>query len=120
MVSCTMSPPERFSQTMSIPREIPSEYSSLKGIPLAAIYKRLLVLNYFSHNILSSWRLFSFHQTSKQEDIGTFYVNPLHDSISRLIISPTHVEGLMGSVLTRTMNSSSHGPSVTINRIEKE
>ena len=74
--------------------------------------------NYFSHNILLSWRLFSFYQMSKKEVIGTFYVTFLHDSISLLIISQTHVKRLMRSVLTRTTNSSSHGPLVTINRTE--
>lgn len=113
-----MSPPERFSNVMSVPRQIPSEYTSLTGISPNAIYGRLLVLNQFSQNVLSSWRLFSSY--NYMEGMDVFYVNPLLTNTTRILISSTLVGGLMGGVLSKTANTSSHGPSVTIHRIEKE
>ena len=103
---------------MSIPHQIPTEYTSLSDISLHAIFGRLLVLNHFSQRVLLSWRLFNC--SNHGDDMGVFYINPLLTSTTRMLISPTHVEELMSSLLSKTMNSNSHGPSVTIHRIEKE
>lgn len=61
---------------------------------------------------MSSWRLFSC-PTPRTD-------NPLNDGIIRMLIDPGPVEGLIGNVLRKTMNSSSHGPTVIIQRIERE
>jgi alpha-tubulin suppressor-like RCC1 family protein len=120
-LSCTMSPPTRFTNVMSVPSGVPTDYTNLKGISPVAIYGRLQILNHISQTLLSSWRLFDsnhFHQ-NKQE-IGAFYFNPLSTSLTRMLFSHNHVNMLMDTILSKTMNSSSHGPTVTIHRIHKE
>lgn len=65
---------------------------------------------------MSSWRLFSSLSLTAAQD----NVNPLDNSITRMMIDPGPVEGLIGTVLRKTMRSGSHGPGVVIHRIQKE
>ena len=119
VVCCTATPPDHTHKGMSIPTSVPTDYTVLQGISCEAIFGRLQILNHFSSCILSSWRLFNYH-SSLHDESSVFHINPLSDGRVRSLISPSLVEGLMGSVLSRTMNTKSHGPSVIVHRIHKE
>lgn len=105
---------------MSVPTHIPTIYTSLTGIHINAIYKRVQVLDMFSQNIMSSWQLFNCTSSGSSLKEDVFHYNPLLTSISRMLISPEQVEIMMNDVLKRTMNKSSHGPTVVIQRIERK
>ena len=55
-----------------------------------------------------------------QVEVSQFHINPLSDSNTRSLISPLHVEGMITSVVNRTMVTKSHGPSITVQRITQE
>ena len=55
-----------------------------------------------------------------QTEVSQFHINPLSDSSTRSLISPLHAEGMITSVVNRTMVTKSHGPSITVQRITQE
>ena len=54
---------ERGVTSIAVPSSVPAQYSALKDIPCHAIHARLLLLNYFSKLMISSWRLFNSQST---------------------------------------------------------
>jgi len=54
---------ERGGTSIAVPSSVPAQYSALKDIPCHAIHARLLLLNYFSKLMISSWRLFNSQST---------------------------------------------------------
>ncbi len=46
-----------------------------------------------------------------------FSINPLSDAGTRSLLAPASIEGLVAAVISKTMNSKQHGPSVTVNRL---
>ena len=55
-----------------------------------------------------------------QGESSRFNINPLLDANIRALVSQTYVEGMMAGILSRTMNSKTHGPNVTVQRITVE
>lgn len=120
VIICSSNPPDRNDMKMSIPTAVPSDYSSLIGVPCSAIYDRVQILTYFSNCIVSSWKLYNNKTSQSSDEFSMFHVNPLSDGRVRHLISRNLVEGLMSSAIGETMNSKSHGPSVIVHRIAKE
>ena len=56
--------PVRGVSNITAPSSVPNRYSSLKDISCTAIHNRMLLLNYFSKLITSSWKLFQCHTNS--------------------------------------------------------
>lgn len=52
-----------------------------------------------------------------QPDTIKFHVNPLSDETVRSLLSPVTVEGMVATVVSRTMTRKSRGPTVTVQRI---
>lgn len=52
-----------------------------------------------------------------QCDMSKFHVNPLSDEAVRSLLSPLTVEGMVASVVGKTMTRKSRGPTVTVQRI---
>lgn len=55
-----------------------------------------------------------------QTDLAKFHLNPLSEESTRSLLSPQSVEGTMAGVIGRTMTHKSHGPTITIQRINTE
>ena len=55
-----------------------------------------------------------------QGELSRFNINPLLDANIRALVSQTYVEGMMAGILSRTMNSKTHGPTISVQRITIE
>ena len=55
-----------------------------------------------------------------QGESTRFNINPLLDSNIRALISQVYVEGMMAGIMSRTMNSKTHGPTISVQRITAE
>ncbi|XP_064390094.1 probable E3 ubiquitin-protein ligase HERC1 isoform X2 [Halichondria panicea] len=109
-------PPIRGSINIRAPSELPVQYTTLKDISFAAIYSRMLLLSHFSRIMMSSWKLFHLRSGSSVHNT-VFSINPLSDAGTRSLLAPASIEGLVAAVISKTMNSKQHGPSVTVNRL---
>ncbi|CAI8021126.1 Probable E3 ubiquitin-protein ligase HERC1 [Geodia barretti] len=108
-------PPARGDVMFAVPLSVPARYPALRDLPCKAIHARLMLLNHFAKLMVASWKLFSI-QNIKGESTR-FNINPLLDSNIRALISQVYVEGMMAGIMSRTMNSKTHGPTISVQRI---
>ena len=79
-------------------------------------------LGFLNHVVPSTQHLTLFNLTNKyfQGESSRFNINPLLDANIRALVSQVYVEGMMAGIVSRTMNSKTHGPTISVQRITIE